>query len=253
MPKKQKRDVALIIAIIFAAVSVSGSVIFLGTQLAGSGQADISQEAIAEAIENYADKSRKQEAIRPAGDVVAPNEEDHINGNPTARISLIEFSDFECPFCKRFHPTPEQIIKKYPQDVNWIYRHFPLDFHDPLATAQAVATECVADLAGNDAFWNYTDRVFEFTKSNGKGMKVEDLTTLAVEQGVSTSEFNECLNGGEFLEKVKGQIADGKKAGVTGTPGTIIYDNETGQKVLVGGAYPIEIFEEVIEEFLQSK
>src|SRR3989338_3572308 len=84
--------------------------------------------------------------------------EDHIRGNPDAKVSVIEYSDFECPFCKRHHPTMTQIMDAYGDDVNWVYRHYPLSFH-PNAEPSALASECVAEIGGNDAFWGFVDKL----------------------------------------------------------------------------------------------
>src|SRR5690349_16280049 len=94
---------------------------------------------------------------------------DHIYGNPDAPISLVEYSDFECPFCKRFHSTAKEIIDAYGGKVNWVYRHFPLSMHNPGAEKQAEASECVAQLGGNDAFWKYANAIYARTQSNGNG------------------------------------------------------------------------------------
>ena len=108
------------------------------------------QQALARANKER-ESSAKAKNVRPV------NEKDHIYGNPSAEISLIEYSDFECPFCKRFHPTAKQLVDKSDGQVNWIYRHFPLAFHNPGAQKQAEASECAVKLGGNEAFWRYTD------------------------------------------------------------------------------------------------
>ena len=245
-----------IIAIIIAGVLIAGSLIFLGLQLRNdSGSSN--QASFAEQLEEYQRQQEQEQinaqeeqlrlATEQAKNVVPPSEDDHVLGDRDALISLIEYSDFECPFCKRFHPTSKEIIKNN-DDVNWIYRHFPLGFHDPLATQQALASECVADIGGNDMFWKYSDKIFETTDSNGRGMEVSELTTLAREVGVNTSEFQACLDSEKFLAEVQADITSGQNAGVTGTPGNIIRNNKTGEVRFLPGAYPIEAVQAAIDE-----
>jgi protein-disulfide isomerase len=85
---------------------------------------------------------------------------DHIRGNPNASVAVIEYSDYQCPFCKAVHPTYQKIMDTYGDDVMWVYRHYPLPFH-PHAQKAAEGGECAAELGGNDAFWKYTDQLFE--------------------------------------------------------------------------------------------
>lgn len=86
--------------------------------------------------------------------------EDHVRGNPNASVKLIEYSDYECPYCKSFHPTAQRLMTEYEGQIAWVYRHFPLDRIHPNARPAAIASECIADLAGEDAFWEFTDMVF---------------------------------------------------------------------------------------------
>ena len=119
------------------------------------------REQIQRGIEEYikaqqdAQVAARAEQVRLANEKVknvrpVSRERDHIYGNPDAVISLIEYSDFECPFCKRFHTTPKEIVDAYGGRVNWVYRHFPLAMHNPGAQKQAEASECANELGGND-------------------------------------------------------------------------------------------------------
>lgn len=85
---------------------------------------------------------------------------DHVNGDRNAKVLLVEYSDFQCPFCQRFHPTTKQVLDQYGKDVALVYRHYPLDQIHPFARPTAEASECVAEIGGNDAFWKFTDTVF---------------------------------------------------------------------------------------------
>src|SRR3989338_2531696 len=91
---------------------------------------------------------------------------DHLRGDPKATVKVVEFSDLECPFCKNFHRTMQQVMSEYSGQVAWVYRHFPLDSLHSKARKEAEASECAAELGGNDGFWAYVDKLFEITPSN---------------------------------------------------------------------------------------
>lgn len=149
--------------------------------------------------------------------------EDHILGNPAAPIIAVEYSDLECPFCKTYHITLQSLLDQYGKQgqLAWVYRHFPLDMH-PKAPKEAEAAECAWDLGGNEKFWSYVAKVFSVTPSNN-GLDPARLPELATMIGLPVDKFNECLSSGKFTSKVRADFEDGVKAGVSGTPHTVLF------------------------------
>jgi protein-disulfide isomerase len=230
--------------------------------VAGSLDEKLLAQKIEQGIENFIQKQRQaqQEAqtdrTRNAGNKAknvrkVSKTRDHIFGNPDAEITLIEYSDFECPFCKRFHSTAKQIVEAYEGKVNWVYRHFPLGFHNPLAQKEAEATECANELGGNDIFWKYADLIYERTKSNGNGLPVTSLVPLAEELGLDAEKFSACLESGRHAERVQDDSREGSEIGITGTPGNVFLHNKTGETVLKSGAYPFDALKIVIDKMLK--
>ena len=170
---------------------------------------------------------------------------DHIRGNLNADILLVEYSDFECPFCKPFQLTMQQIMKDYGNKVAWIYRHYPLSFHTK-AQGTAEASECVAEIAGNDAFWKFSDLVFERMPD----LELSQLPDLVSELGYDVTKFNKCLNSQKYKNLVTKQLEEGTKAGIQGTPGTVII-TKSGKRDLIGGALPIDQVKAQIDALLK--
>lgn len=162
---------------------------------------------------------------------------DRIKGNKDAPITIIEFSDIECPFCARFHPTMQQAVADYPDKVRWVYKHFPLDSIHPYARKASEASECAGD---QGKFWEYLDKLFE----NQSQIKPAYLNQLAGEMGLNQSEFDSCLETGKFAGKVNDDYNDGLKAGVRGTPGNFI----NGQSI--PGAVPYSQIKAMIDNLL---
>jgi len=172
---------------------------------------------------------------------------DHIFGNPNAPITLIEYSDFECPYCKRFHPTVTKLLKNNPDKLRWVYRHFPLGFHNPGAQKQAEASECVAEIGGNGAFWKFSDAIYKRTRSNGKGFPLDQLRPLAEEVGVNGESFAECLSSGRMTSRVQQDIDNGKSIGVSGTPAAFLLSTK-GEIRIVAGAQPLAALQRMVDE-----
>lgn len=173
----------------------------------------------------------------PAGPVKAVDAStEYVRGNKDAKVSIVEYSDLECPYCKTFHATMLQVIAKYPNDVKWVYRHFPLSFHQN-AQKESEAALCVGNIGGKDAYWKFVDDIFSRTTSNGTGFALDQLGPLAKEAGVDQSKFQTCLDSGKFASAVSTESSDGSAAGVTGTPTTFILDKNNKVVKSIPGAY----------------
>ncbi|MBI3963547.1 MAG: DsbA family protein [Candidatus Kerfeldbacteria bacterium] len=185
----------------------------------------------------------------PSGPVAPIADDDHVRGGDDPQVYLIEYSDFECPFCKRFHPTMQQALTEYGDRVAWVYRHFPLNIHAN-AQKEAEAAECANELGGNDAFWTYTDKIFERTTSNGTGLALDALAPLAGELGLDQGKFQECLDSVKFAAHVTEDYAEGTTAGVNGTPATFLVKKD-GTSQLLSGALPYAQVKQAIDQALQ--
>ena len=176
--------------------------------------------------------------------------DDHIRGNKNAAITLVEYSDFECPFCQRYIATLDQIMEEYGDKVRIVFRHYPLSFHQ-FAQKAAEASECVAEQSGNDAFWKFHDLYFAKTLANGTGYPQEKLADLAAEAGAGNKEaFQNCLDSDQMAQKVKDQMAAGLAAGVQGTPGTFLITKD-GEGGMISGAVPFESIKAVLDEYVK--
>ena len=181
----------------------------------------------------------------PAGDVPPVDAEvDHILGATDAPITIIEYSDLECPFCGRHHPTMEKLVEEYDGKVNWVYRHFPLSFH-PNAQKAGEASECAGELGGEDAFWTFVSALLD-----GRSLSMDTYKSLASDLGIDADALEGCVNDGTYAQKVKDDFAGGSKAGVRGTPGNVIVNNETEETQLLSGALPYDRFAQIIDEIL---
>ena len=191
-----------------------------------------------------------QEQPRPQElKIKKPDKSEHWRGDKNARYVWVEYSDYECPFCKKNHPDLIKLLDTNKDKLAWVYRHYPLSFHAN-AQKEAEATECAAEQGGNDAFWKYSDLIFERTTANGTGFALSALAPLASEIGLDQVKFQECLDSGKYEKKVKDQFEEGSKAGVQATPTGVIYDTKTGKTSLVEGALPYEDLKKELDDFI---
>jgi protein-disulfide isomerase len=186
-------------------------------------------------------------------EVKAVTSDDHIMGNPDAKLIVVEYSDTECPFCKNFHNTMRQIMQEHGStgDVAWVYRHFPLDNLHKKARNEALATECVASIGGENAFWKYINQIFDITPANDK-LDPAELLNIAKEQGIDEAKFTACMADGSLAEKVESDYQSGLDAGVEGTPYSIILVKGSQTVVPIDGAQPYSVVSNVINTLLNK-
>ncbi|MBI2173124.1 MAG: thioredoxin domain-containing protein [Candidatus Aenigmarchaeota archaeon] len=175
-------------------------------------------------------------------------------GDRNAKVMVIEFSDFQCPFCRRFYiQTLPQLEKDYIDTgkILFVYRDFPLDSIHPGARPAAAAAEC-ADEQGK---WKeYHDKIFDEQNKQGEGtvqLGVDDLKKWASDIGLDTQQFNQCLDSNKYDAEVSKDFQDGVQAGVSGTPTFYIGSPQNGYIELVG-AQPYSIIKQVIDQELSA-
>lgn len=190
---------------------------------------------------NYLDRLKDNSKIkvflsRPTIDVSV--DDDPMLGNKNAKVTIIEFTDYQCPFCSRVRPTIKQIMDQYGNKVRYVLRDFPLNFH-PQAKKAAEAATCAGD---QDKYWDYSKILW----ANQRALDIPQLKKYAKQTGLDQTKFDECLDSNKYSAEVAKDMADGSKAGVTGTPSFFI----NGQ--MLTGARPYEQFKEIIDLELRS-
>jgi len=205
-PQPPQQSYAIPIAIVIAGALIGLAIWYTGTT---AKQAPPQQQGKTTAS---VDKAR---AVNPATD--------HIEGSASAPVTLIEYADLECPFCKDYHKVIDATLPQYIANgqVRHVYRHLPLSDLHPRAVDEAIAAECVARIAGNNTFWKYIDAIFAVTPSNNK-LDPEKLVSLASGLGVNVSALATCRAGTEARALVEKDVNDALAGGATGTPYTIL-------------------------------
>ena len=169
--------------------------------------------------------------------------DDWLQGDKKADITIVEFSDLDCPYCSNFHGTMKQIMEEYDGEVNWVYRNFPLTSLHPEAFKKAEAAECVGELGGNDKFWAFLDKMF------ANKTALADLNGVISSIGIDTNDFQNCLDSGKYTEKVKDHSSQAVAAGGRGTPYSIIIAGD--QKIPINGALPFEQIAQQLDTLLK--
>ncbi|MFA6428360.1 MAG: DsbA family protein [Candidatus Buchananbacteria bacterium] len=166
---------------------------------------------------------------------------DNIIGNPDAKVTMVVFSDFQCPYCGRFHPAVKQALTTYGNKIRVVFKNFPLDSIHPNARPAANAAECVANISGTEVYWQYVDKLF----ANQTALSDTLYASLAKQLGVATDKFSECYAAKKYGDKVEADQQQGLAAGIQGTPAVVI----NGQ--VIAGAVPFEQIKTAIDAALK--
>ena len=191
------------------------------------------------------------------GPVKVSLDDDPVLGDKNAPVTLVDFSDYECPFCKRhFDQVYSELKKDYIDTgkVKMVYRDLPLSFHDPMATKEAIAANCARDQGGDTSYFKYHDEIFKTTRSGGKGLEISNLFSIADNLKLNPNLFKECLESERYRDEISKDYTDGINNGVTGTPTfflglTTNTNSIKGFKIL--GPMSYEAFSILIEELLK--
>jgi protein-disulfide isomerase/copper chaperone CopZ len=203
------------IALVIAGLIIAGVII-----VTNRNQKTSFKETGQQAVQILPDTNSQNQSFleQPSQNPVAEfkiTKDDHIRGDFNAPITLVEFSDFECPFCARHFPTLNKILSDYKGKVRLVYKHFPLGFH-PNAQKAAEASECAAE---QGKFWEYHDKLFENFQN---GYSLEKFKQWAKELGLDTKKFNDCLDSGKYAKKFQNDYQEGLQKGVNGTPSVFV-------------------------------
>jgi protein-disulfide isomerase len=171
---------------------------------------------------------------------------DPVRGNPDAPVTIVEYSDFQCPYCARGFETMEQVLEKYPQDVKFVFKHFPLDAIHPWARPAAIASVCAAEQSA-EAFWTLHDAYFENQKALNAGNVIDKSKEFLAGTSIDFAQWETCSTDSSSeahqaaAAQVQTDLETGQGLGVSGTPGFFV----NGE--FLNGAQPLAAFEPLIQ------
>lgn len=232
--------------IISIAILIQGGVIKIGPK-ASNGQA----------AAPAASPSPAQQAPQQPTSAKVSVDDDPVLGSKEAKVTLIEFSDYECPFCKRHFTDVYPSLKKDYIDtgkVKMVFRDYPLPFHDPMATFEANAASCAREQGGDSVYFKFHDSLFTKTKSNGNGLTKDEVYQIASDIGLNQADLKTCADSLKYAEEVKKDVVDGSSAGVSGTPSFFAGKSDPSGTItgnIIVGAQPYTAFQSAIDPLLK--
>lgn len=243
-------------ALVISVIAVSIVAAFFAGSYIGLKSEELTKAELNEAIAKLESKIVKiqqveQPKIEP---IMISADDDPVRGNQDAPITIVEFSDFQCPFCARFQiQTLPLILEQYVETgkVKFVYRDFPIQNSHPNAMPAAAASECAHE---QDKYWEYHDALFE-NQAVWNKVEITSAITIfkefATELNLNQEQFDSCLDSGKYIEEIKNDLNDGRNYGITGTPGFFIGNDDIGF-VKLNGAQPFEAFKSVIDSQLNT-
>lgn len=232
-----KGSIGITVSIIIAITIIAVTLMVVGRSDSASPQRSHSLTAIAENSD-----SKTINGLR------AIEENDHIRGNLDAPVTIVEFSDFECPFCGRLHPTLKRITEESPEKVSWVFRHFPLTTIHSRARSAAIASECVAQLGGNDSFWQFADALFDNQHSLGKNLYGKLVSDIRIDE----TAFNTCLKDKKIASEVNTDLNEAISSGGRGTPFSIAISGG-GEMIPFSGALSYEQINAIADRLIDNQ
>ncbi|HUD02731.1 MAG TPA: thioredoxin domain-containing protein [Candidatus Paceibacterota bacterium] len=216
------------VSIIIAGVIIAGAIIFTNQHPAPSA----------------ATTAAAEQGTTASANVPAPSASDHIIGSPSAPIVLVEYSDFQCPYCQMIYPSIKQIVSQSNGQVAWVMREFPLYQIHPQAMPAANAAECIAAQLGSTGFFEYADAVF----NNQSSLNASYSASLAKQFGANMTAYNTCITNSTYLSKIQTETSDAEASGGNGTPFTVVINTKTGKQYPISGALPQAQIQAVITQ-----
>jgi protein-disulfide isomerase len=190
-----------------------------------------------------------QPAAAATAKVPMPSANDHIVGSVNAPIALVEYSDFQCPYCQMIYPSLKKAVAESNGQISWVMREFPLYQIHPQAMPAANAAECIAAQGGSDAYFKYADTVF----ANQASLNADYSASLAKGMGLDMAKYNTCITNSTYLDRIQAETADAENSGGNGTPYTVIINTKTGKQYPISGALPYAQIAAVIEQAKAGK
>lgn len=234
-PRANRQSLAIPVAIVIGFGLIAAAIFFTGNN-----------KMVNEQTTGETNKLVDQTKEAPKGTINPVTDADHIRGNPNAPIMIVEYSDFDCPFCKSFHETMTRVMNEYGVDgkVAWTYRHLPLEQLHPSAPVLAEASECVAKFGGDDAFWKFADLVFGERGINEQTnmVKLPDYVEAA---GVSIADYQTCMDSKETRPDVESDFNNARDIGARGTPYSVVLVGN--QQLIINGAQPYAVVKQLID------
>lgn len=192
-----------------------------------------------------------QEVVTIPSVIKPVDDNDYIKGNPNAPILIVEYSDYDCPFCKSFHSTMNQIMDEYAVTgkVAWVYRQFPIGVLHPMSERISLNALCVGEKGGNDAFWEFSNLIFDQRELN-EPTNITRLPEYAETVGVSRTDLIACLESRSQVAVLEASLADGRSAGIEGTPYSyVIVGNQIEP---IAEAVPYVVMKSIIDNLLNQ-
>lgn len=238
---------------------VAGAVLLSGLMVAASILVSMKSgtTAAAPAAANNQAAAPTQEKAGPQAATISLDDDPVMGDRKKAKVAIVEFSDFECPFCQKFHKDSyDTLVKDYVDTGKAVisFRDYPLPFHEPKASLAAETAQCVKEAKGDTAYFKFSKLYFENTVSNGKGLADGKMNEILAQAGVNAAAVNDCATKEKFKDEIAKDMSDGQAAGVSGTPSFVIGKLSADGKVegeLVVGALPLAQFKAAIDKYLK--